>query len=162
TDEAIAIVKAVNSDEGPGYLDVYDLKRLGPIAKAIDTPSTLQASVTVSVPNEERFITTAGPRRLAVAAIRAQDIVIWPGIDDRTLFDLNIRGEIRPNRVRRELEGAVERAADHPNFVAYHNGLTVVCEKFDEGRDSLTITNLSVVNGAQSVVAFRAKESSLS
>src|SRR5439155_11928114 len=99
---------------------------------------------------------------IMIAAVKATDVVNWPGIDDRSLFDLNVRRELSPNRVRKELDGAINRQQDHPNFVAFHNGLTVVCDEFSTDNGQVTVTNPSVVNGAQSAVAFHSNAPALS
>lgn len=101
----------------------------------------------------DRLVVGQPPARIAVAAVAASDLVAWGGIDDRTLFELNVRRELRPNKVSRQLDGAIERLADHENFLAYHNGITVVCESFTVDEEALIIKNPSVVNGAQSVVS---------
>lgn len=154
TPAAKRLVDAANHDNGAGYLTVYDIDRLGPICKALNEPTSVQATVTVDVPSDDRFSINTGGNDILVAAVKAEDVVTWPGIDDRSLFDLNVRRELSPNRVRKELDRAVSRAQDHPNFLAFHNGLTVVCDSFETDNDQVSITNLSVVNGAQSAVAL--------
>jgi AIPR protein len=97
----------------------------------------------------------AGTERVAVAPLPANELITWPGIRDRSLFDLNVRRALGKNRVQGELDGAIGRPNDHPNFLAYHNGLTVVCDRFQIAPpDKLRIEKPSVVNGAQSVIAF--------
>jgi hypothetical protein len=95
-----------------------------------------------------------GSNRVAMVSVRASDIVQWPGIDDRSLFELNVRRELRRNRVRDQLDGAIRRPHDHKDFLAYHNGMTVVCDSFEEKRGGLVLHNPSIVNGAQSAIAF--------
>lgn len=161
TDPAKRLVDASNNEHGAGYLTVYDLDRLGPICKALNEPTSVQGSVTIDCGSSQRFSITSGGNDIMVAAVKAEDIVTWPGIDDRSLFDLNVRRELRPNRVRTELDQAINREHDHPNFLAFHNGLTVVCDSFEATNGGVTITNLSVVNGAQSAVAFHANGDAL-
>ncbi len=149
------LVQATNAASETGYLTVNDLNRLGPLAIATTTPQTRHGRIHVPCPRGARFVVGEVPNRVAVAAIRSTDIVQWPGIDDRSLFDLNVRREIRMNRVRRQLDGAIARQSDHKDFLAYHNGLTVTCQSFDDSDDShLSVTDPSVVNGGQSVVAL--------
>ena len=149
------LVEATNAANASGYLTVNDLNRLGPLAVATTTPQKRHGRIEVPCPKSERFVVGAAPNRVAVAAVRATDIVQWPGIDDRTLFDLNVRREIRMNRVRRQLDAAIARQSDHRDFLAYHNGLTVTCKSFDDSDNRhLGVTDPSVVNGGQSVVAL--------
>lgn len=154
TPDAKRLVEAANADNGSGYLTVYDIDRLGPICKALNEPTSVQASVTIDCDANQRFVVASGGNDIMIAAVKAADVVNWPGIDDRSLFDLNVRRELSPNRVRKELDKAINRQQDHPNFVAFHNGLTVVCDEFSTDDGQVSVTNLSVVNGAQSAVAF--------
>ncbi len=152
--QAEELVDATNAAESAGYLAVYDLRRLGPLARAVAAPTPPQGTIDVPCTPTERLIVGSAPNRVAVAAVRAEDIVQWPGIDDRSLFELNVRRELRRNRVRDELDGAIRRHHEHKDFLAYHNGFTVVCEQIAEEADKLVVKNASVVNGAQSAVAF--------
>ncbi len=140
---------------GKGYMTLYDVDRLAPIVRAFRAPSTVTATVTLDCPSANRFIGKHAQGRVAICAVKASDIIQWPGIEDRNLFDLNVRRELRHNNVRASLDRAIQRTSDHPNFLAFHNGLTVVCEKIDDSDPKkLQITNISVVNGAQSTVAL--------
>jgi hypothetical protein len=118
----------------------------------------------ISVPIENGTLLVAGeiPNRVAVLPVRAVDVASWPGIESRKLFALNVRHELRSNKVSKALDGAISRSAEHRDFLAYHNGLTVVCDSFAETNGFLVIARPSVVNGAQSVLAFcRAAEDGL-
>ena len=153
------LVAAQNVEHGAGHLSVYDLNRLGPIATAITTQEIPDVTVEIPVTRSERVVLGTSPNRIVMAAVRATDIVQWPGIDDRTLFELNVRRELRPNRVREQLDAAIRRSHDHKDFLAYHNGLTVVCNSLTLGASKITLRRPSVVNGAQSVVAFARADS---
>ncbi len=140
---------------GSGYLALYDVERLAPIVRAFRAPTTVAGVVKLACPATSRFIGRHSEGRVAICAVKASDIIKWPGIEDRNLFDLNVRRELRPNTVRAALDRAIQKAADHPNFLAFHNGLTVVCERIDDSdTQELLIENMSVVNGAQSTVAL--------
>ena len=159
TNEARSLVNATNQVEGTGYLTVYDSIRLGPIIEAFRSPETVKAQIEMNVPSSKRFTIQSSDAKITIGAVKVGEIVQWPGIDDRTLYHLNVRRELPRNKVRKALDKAIKKTADHPNFLAFHNGLTVVCEKIDDSdSDKLTITNMSVVNGAQSSIAFKANE----
>jgi hypothetical protein len=148
------LVDSTNQDSGAGYLTVYDLRRLGPLARAVAAPTPPPATIEAPSTPDERVVLGAAPNRVAMVPVKAVDIVTWPGIDDRTLFELNVRRELPLNRVRRELDGAIRRHHEHKDFLAYHNGMTVTCESIREEPDKLVIERPSIVNGAQSAVAF--------
>lgn len=157
TKEAQQYESTINKKHKRNYLSSYDLPQLAPIIEAFKTPTTVKAIVNVACPKDQRFVTTSTSARVMVCSVKAKDVVAWPGIKDRTLFDLNVRRELKRNAVRNALDLAISKTNDHVNFMAFHNGLTIVCEKIDETpADHFTVTNMSVVNGAQSTVAFEA------
>ena len=147
-------VEAANKANGPGYFTVYDLKRLGPLAETVAAPEAQIDELFAACSKSDRLIAGTSPNRVAVAAVKATDIVAWEGIEDRRLFSLNVRGELRRNRVSRQLDGAISRADEHPDFLAYHNGLTMVCEHFEDEAGRFKVDKPSIVNGTQSVLAF--------
>lgn len=157
TSGARDLIKAENlrqKQEAVRGVDVFDL---APLIEAFSTPTTIVGTVRVAAKRSDRFVASIENGRVAVCTVRVKDLVEWPGIDDRRLFDLNVRRELsRTSRVRRALDRAIQKTVDHKNFLAFHNGLTVVCAAIDDSSDDyITITNLSVVNGAQSTIAFR-------
>ena len=147
-------VTALREKHGRRYIEVWDVNKLGPIAVAVRSPDRLQAKICVQI-DPDLLITGESPNRIAVIPVRASEVAAWPGIPSRELFALNVRHELRSNRVSKSLDSAINRQADHPDFLSYHNGLTVICDSFDRQNRSLVIRNPSVVNGAQSVLAFR-------
>ena len=159
TPQARALIETANKSRGHRFLTAYDVLDLAPMVEAFKSPTTVKAKVRIDCDEKNRFVCHTPNARIAVCSVPASSIVNWPGIVDRTLFDLNVRRELSRNRVRRALDRAVKKAADHPNFLAYHNGLTVVCRKIDASdAKALVITDLSVVNGAQSTISFKENE----
>ncbi len=145
----------------PDNIVLEDIDHLGPIAEAVDLRTQLSATLEATAKKEEVLAFGKAGERVGIAAVRADEIVSWPGIGDRSLFDLNVRRALPRNQVRQELDAAIGRAHDHPNFLAYHNGLTIICDSFTVTGGKLRIENPSVVNGAQSVVAFDRKAANL-
>ena len=156
-------INATNGAAGrDDYLVVEDIDRLGPVAEALEMRSLLPETLTVSVPATDVLVVEGRGPRIAIVPVRADEIIKWKGIEDRSLFDLNVRRALGRNRVRDELDGAIQRPGDHRDFLAYHNGLTVVCDRFDiRPPGTLLIEHPSVVNGAQSVIAFSRNHASL-
>jgi hypothetical protein len=153
-EEAKRLLEATNRDRGAGFLEVYDLHRLGPLAEAAGAPEAQTDPITAECADESVVIVGDPPNRVAVAALKATDVVQWDGLESRSLFALNVRRELRKNRVRDQLDGAIRRSDEHPDFLAYHNGMTVVCEKFTVANGTLAAEQPSIVNGAQSAIAF--------
>lgn len=146
-------VTALRERHGDRYIEVWDISSLGPVAMAGKSPERLSAEISIDVdPNV--LVTGQPPNRVAILPVSASDVVTWPGIDDRQLFALNVRHELRSNRVSKALDGAIDREAEHRDFLACHNGLTIICDRFEQTARQIKILNPSVVNGAQSVLAF--------
>ena len=152
--DARKVLNATNKSEGPGYLDVYDLRRLGPLAKVVAVPDIKAKTITADCPKKSMVIIGDPPNRVAVAAVKAADIVKWKDLESGALYALNVRRELPRNRVRDQLDGALRRTTEHPDFLRFHNGMTIVCEEFDVRAGKLIATKPSIVNGAQSAAAF--------
>jgi hypothetical protein len=152
---------ATNLEHGFDYLTTYDLDRLAPLCDAFLEPRPVTVDATVMVPKSQRFEIDVDGRKHVIAAVPAESIANWPGIEDRTLFDMNVRKELRPNRVSRSLRKALDKQIDHKNFLAFHNGLTVVSDRITTTPSKIRLEGISVVNGAQSVLALKDRADSL-
>lgn len=143
----------------PTTVDVFDLNFLRALAKAESSPRT--PDVKISVDNSN-ILDLGIPDTPGVAfTISAMDIASWTGIEDRSLFDLNVRHTLGINKVRKSLDSALTDTQNASEFIAYHNGITAVCDDFSINENNLTVTGLSIVNGAQSVVAIHANRDKL-
>jgi AIPR protein len=94
--------------------------------------------------------------RSIIAALPLKECLTIPGILDGRLFRKNVRQSLGQNNkvnkgLRQTLEGG--RIQD---FFFYHNGITALCNKFklDEDDGKLIVTDLSVVNGCQSLTTI--------
>lgn len=153
--DAARKVESTRDANGVGYLDVWTIDELGPLAESVRSPERLQGTIEIAV--EETQLLTSGdpPNRVAITPVAAEAIAAWPGIHDRWLFALNVRHQLRANKVSKGLDRAIATESDHRDFLAYHNGLTVICDRFEVEKGLMTVHNPSVVNGAQSVLAFQ-------
>lgn len=143
-------------------LRVYDLPWLARLARALRGPGLLEVPLRVPCPADKRFKSTTASGYIVVGEVRAADLAQWDGIEDRTLFGLNVRGELRQNRVRTGLDKAMATPSEHDDFIAFHNGLTVLCHEVDDSDPAvLRVRDVSVVNGAQSLLAFKRNERAL-
>lgn len=159
-------VQALRAEHGNDYIDVWDVSRLGKIADSVKSPERLTQTIEVDADPNILIVEQEVPQsdvyerqRVTVLPVRATAIAKWPGVDDRKLFALNVRHELKSNRVRKALDQAIDRLDEQKDFIFYHNGLTIICDSFERRNDRLLIRRPSVVNGAQSVLAFcRAEE----
>lgn len=140
---------------------VFDGPYLEALAKALVEPQPIQDRVEVPVVPGELLETQAGTNRIVVAPVEGKAIAEWPGISDRRLFDMNVRFALGVNRVRKSLDRALRNSEGQESFLAYHNGLTVLASEVRVEGDRLFARGLSVVNGAQSVIALHANRAHL-
>ncbi len=155
-------VQALRAAHGNDYIDVWDVRSLGKIAESVRSPERLNRTIEVTADPGVLIVeqdppdgeANDKPQRVTVLPVKATEIASWPGIDDRQLFALNVRHELRSNRVRKALDQAIARREEQQDFLFYHNGLTIICDAFELEDNQLLISRPSVVNGAQSVLAF--------
>ena len=155
TPDAKRKVENTRVEKGKSFVEVWTLDELGPLAESVRSPERMQRGILIDVTPTEILITGNEGSRVAILPVSALAIANWPGVDDRWLFALNVRHQLRTNRVSRGLDRAIAAPTDHKDFLAYHNGLTVICDGFKIKDDALAIRAPSVVNGAQSVLAFQ-------
>ena len=151
--EARKLVEATNRTT-PNYMKIWDIDALGPAIEAYNSPTPIEATVAIPVRRDDMLVVGAADYRVAVAAVRAVDIITWPGIADRTLFNLNVRRQLPVNKVRNALDRATAQRGQHDRFLASHNGITVICKSLEMSDQEIVLQDPSVVNGAQSVIAF--------
>lgn len=157
-----AVRRTLNAEAaGVADIDVIDATFIDALAKADQAPTAAMPPVTVHVdPGMILNLGIPGTDAI-VTAIPAEQIATWAGIEERTLFDLNVRFGLGLNRVRRSLDAALRNGDAAEEFIAYHNGITAVCSDFRVTDSSIEIAGLSVVNGAQTVVAIHANKEHL-
>lgn len=94
---------------------------------------------------------------------QALQLVHMDGISDGSLFRANVRYTLGNTSVNKSIRQSITEKSTHPNFVLFHNGIIILCTDVDVSvPDELTITNYSVVNGAQSLTSFFATKAKLS
>lgn len=93
----------------------------------------------------------------------ASQLIELDGLSDLTLFNKNVRLSLGNTRVNRSIRKTINNTDENLYFPIFHNGISIVCEKMtlDEENLTLEIENYSVVNGAQSILSFKAEEENL-
>jgi hypothetical protein len=139
-------------------LEIWDRTRLVSHFKNLNRKTRVAGKATFTLVT--KGIEQKGQKdvRVFVAPIQAKEIATLNGIDDRSLFLLNVRSGLGKTRVNKDLATAVKEKPRHPNFLLFHNGVTIICGKLEPADKSVTIENYSVVNGCQSAIAFRENE----
>jgi hypothetical protein len=145
--------KAANAGGGAPF-EVWDAKRLGPIARRTKRPELrpdevklvgVAPAITTSLDNEVD---------MAVTLVPASQLVALKGIDDLTLFDRNVRLGLGKTRINQELETTIQEKSEHPLFPAYHNGLTVLTHDLGVRGKTVRLKGIAVVNGCQSLLSL--------
>jgi hypothetical protein len=104
--------------------------------------------------NKDKFIkmNLAGTN-VILASLQLKDCIYFPGINDGTLFQKNVRQSLglKKNPVNKAIQNTIY--GDSKDFFFLHNGITALCNKiiYDESTEQLTLKGLSVVNGCQSL-----------
>ena len=88
---------------------------------------------------------------MVLAPIAAADLLKMSGISNGELFAYNVRQLLPKSKVNEDIERSIEAPGEHLLFPAFHNGITVLCEKLKAGKAKITISGYSVVNGCQSL-----------
>jgi len=88
--------------------------------------------------------------RAVLAAIPLKDCVNIPGIKDGRLFRKNVRQSLgNSNKVNKGIAKTIKKEPE--DFFFYHNGITAICSKIDIQNGQLTVKDLNIVNGCQSL-----------
>jgi len=84
---------------------------------------------------------------------KANDLITLDGIQDNTLFDINVRYPLGNTKVNKGIKKSVENNKEHSLFALFHNGVIILCDELQVDKDTseITIKNYAVVNGAQSI-----------
>lgn len=94
-------------------------------------------------------LTIAGTKAI-VAAIPLKECIKIPGIKDGSLFRKNVRQSLgTSNKVNKGIANTLKKDAE--NFFFFHNGITAICSKFQLLDNILSVKELNVVNGCQSL-----------
>lgn len=133
------------------------------IAVAERTKNLAVQNVEIRLPVSSEIIheRLSDDARLAVALVPATELVKLPGIDDLTIFELNVRLSLGKTRINRELGATVKQPSEHPIFPAYHNGLTLLTRQIEVDEGEIQLKGISVVNGCQSLIALYENRRSL-
>jgi hypothetical protein len=143
-------------------LDVWEREHIAAVAHRTERPGLLSGDYTL-VPRTEIVLEDLEDGvSMAIALIPANELVRLPGIDDLTLFALNVRLGLGRTKINKELAKTIsEEQADHSLFPAYHNGITILTEELEADDDGLHLTGLTVVNGCQSLLQLYGNRESL-
>lgn len=153
-------VKAIGAGSGPP-LEVWDQKKLGPVARRTMRPELRRDKVKLVGSTPPIFVDLGDSAKMAVSLVPARQLVALEGIEDRSLFDPNVRLGLGKTRINKELDQTVKDPPQHALFPAYHNGLTVLTNELKVRGKSVRLDGIAVVNGCQSLLSLFANRHAL-
>ena len=135
-------------------LELWDQARLAAVARRTEIPGFVEEEIRLTL--SASFERDLGDGRLLVAGLAAgPELAALPGIEDFSVFGLNVRLSLGRTRINRELQNSVKNAQEHHLFPAFHNGLTLLTHRLDYNGDGpVTLEGVSVVNGCQSLMSL--------
>lgn len=91
-----------------------------------------------------------GGTKAVIAAIPLKECIKIPGIKDGSLFRKNVRQSLgTSNKVNKGIAKTLKK--DAKNFFFFHNGITAICSQITLKDGLLSVKELNVVNGCQSL-----------
>ena len=88
--------------------------------------------------------------KAAIVALPLKDCIKIPGIKDGSLFRKNVRQSLgTSNKVNKGIARAIKNNAG--DFFFLHNGITAICSQMSIHNGILSVKELNVVNGCQSL-----------
>ena len=95
-----------------------------------------------------------GDARALFAPLKASELIQLDGIASNELFAWNVCGSLGRTKVNKDIAKSIENKDEHKEFLLFHNGLTLLCEKLSYQNDKVEIAGYSVVNGCQSLTSL--------
>lgn len=91
-----------------------------------------------------------GDTKAIIVALPLKDCITIPGIKDGSLFRKNVRQSLgTSNKVNKGIAHTIKK--DAGDFFFLHNGITAICSKMSINNNILSVKELNVVNGCQSL-----------
>lgn len=135
-------------------IELWDRERLVDVAQRTERAGLLDEDITFHPVGNVITTDLADDARMALALVPAAELVRLPGIENLTVFDLNVRLGLGDTKINRELRGTIQRPDEHQSFPAYHNGLTLLTDRLNVDDEGLLLEGVGVVNGCQSLLSL--------
>lgn len=134
-------------------MQVFDAERIADKYLGIDKVSGVTGKFDFAYDDDPLEYSATPKVNQIVIMAKATELVSLPGIDSNKLFDLNVRNPLGNTKVNKGIRDSIKDKKEHRNFPLFHNGIVVVCNKMyvDSEEDQLTVHDIAVVNGAQSL-----------
>ena len=94
-----------------------------------------------------------GGTKAVIAALSLKECIKIPGIKDGSLFRKNVRQSLGTgNKVNKGIARTLKK--DVQDFFFLHNGITAICSQMSIHNDILSVKELNIVNGCQSLTTI--------
>lgn len=99
------------------------------------------------------LMTEMNSTNVIIAALPLKDCIKFPGIQNGTLFQKNVRQSLGINNtVNKKIKKTLNDPVKSSEFFFFHNGITAICKKIEQtGEDTYKFFDINVVNGCQSL-----------
>ena len=151
---------ATVEDQSP-TIDLWDRDRLAEVAVRTAHRELLAGKYTLHDVGDVLRAELTGAAQIALALVPATELVRLPGIDNLTIFDLNVRLGLGNTKINRELRSTITTASEHELFPTYHNGLTLLTDGLRVTDEGMELDGVAVVNGCQSLLALHRERASI-
>jgi len=135
-------------------LFLYDGPELQRLYIHIDISGGIQKEITFRIPESNYIFYQTKDSQAVIIPLLASELVRMEGIENQELFDWNVRQSLGKTNVNKDIASSVSDISEHANFLLYHNGVTVLCERLEIVGEYITISGYSVVNGCQSLTTI--------
>jgi hypothetical protein len=142
-------------------LEVWDRPKVVELAERTRRPALRSENVVLKANGQPIRLDLTAAEAMVIGVFPAKELVQLPGIADRSLFSRNVRFYAGQTRINKELRSTVKQLDEHRLFPAYHNGLTLLTNKLTVDGESVTLDQVGVVNGCQSLVTLHDNQPSI-
>ncbi|HDZ21688.1 hypothetical protein LCGC14_0698130 [marine sediment metagenome] len=140
--------------DGRDDIEVFDKSELEARYVPVGPTAPIGTPVTFDVFGFDCAHYQIGDVSVVFAPLKANELIALDGIASNELFAWNVRGSLGRTKVNKDIGKSIDDADEHKNFLLYHNGLTILCEKLVKQNDKIEIAKYSVVNGCQSLTSL--------
>lgn len=140
--------------KGREDIRLFDLDELRTHYIPVGPTEPLGTPVTFDIFGYDSSEYQIGDVKVIFAPLKGEELIQLDGIVTSELFAWNVRGTLGRTKVNKDIGRSIDDAAEHKNFLLYHNGLTILCQELKRADDKVTIAKYSVVNGCQSLTSL--------
>ncbi len=140
---------------------IYDKKRIVEEFVDIEEPEGVKEDFIFQTDGDVLKYSAGSSATMYMFAAQGSELVGLSGLADQSLFAQNVRLDLGATPVNKSIRTSIEDTSSHIKFPLFHNGITLLAEKVEQGSETLKVSNYVVVNGAQSLSSLYRSRSHL-